>query len=180
MKTILLTLLLASTALAEDCYQYNPNINTKITPTIEYHRFNPKRPLRVQLKRKAKTKHVDNFIYFIDRKSDSVTASFASLGLDKSFGVGKKKNVDIALLIAQGYDSINDFGAFWEDFILEDHELSVAEAMCIQRNDCRAIYRDKDLRSACFKDLKKWPENRKLLVGIGIKTFGEVVTIKMR
>jgi hypothetical protein len=181
MKTILLTLLLASTALAEDCYYPSPQTNINIAPVIETYRYNPKVRLKAQVKRRTKRKEVDTFAYFINRKAKSVKASFATLGYDMSYGVGRKKDLKIALKIAQGWEKEEDFLGWLDDRLQFEHELSVYETQCEMRNECRAFYKDKQLLTACFKELRLWPSLRKMLPKRKqIISTGELVTYRAR
>jgi hypothetical protein len=164
---------------AEDCLSFPPeHVNYKLYPTIEMHRgYNPNRRLQAQAKRRAESRTVSNMIYFYGRTGGNVGATLGSLGYDLTAGYGAKKNVDIALLIAQGHEA-GDFDGSWdEEFILEEHLEEVYWANCRQRNYCRRSYKDRSTRALCFQDLKNWPEIRTYLPNLNITTFGEIVTI---
>lgn len=179
MRTLIITLLLTGQVLAEDCYNPTPQTNISITPVVETYRYNPRARLKAQVKRRTKRKEVDTFTYFIDRKAKAVTASFATLGFDMSYGVGKKQDLDIALKIAQGWEKPEDFSGWIDERLKFEHELAINEIQCEMRNECRATYRDKQLLTACFQELRKWPAYRRMLP-TRIVSFGEMVTIRTR
>lgn len=185
--SILITILgvvtgVAIIAKAEDCYNPTPQTNIAITPHVETYRHNPRVRLKAQAKRRTKHRDVQTFTYFINRKAKAVTASFATLGFDMSYGVGKKQDLDIALKIAQGWEKPEDFSGWINERLKFEHELAINEIQCEMRNECRGFYaKDKQLLTACFQELRKWPALRRMLPKRKQWiSFGEVVTIKTR
>jgi len=177
---LLLFAVLSQFAEAEDCYNFPPQyVNYEIYETVELHRYNPNRRLKAQAKRRAKSRTVSNMIYFYGRTGGKVGATLGSLGFDLTAGYGARKNVDIALLIAQGHEA-GDFDGSWdEEFIVENHLEEVYSINCEQRNYCRAQYLpNKRLMSDCFAELHRWPQDRGLLQDFKIRTFGEVVVLE--
>ena len=166
---------------AEDCFSFPPeHVNYKLYPTVELHRYNPNRRLKAQAKRRAESRTVSNMIYFYGRTGGKVGATLGSLGYDLTAGYGARKNVDIALLIAQGHEA-GDFDGSWdEEVIVEEHLEEVYWANCTQRNYCRSTYLpNKRLMSDCFAELHQWPQDRMLLKGLKITKLGEVVTVEV-
>jgi hypothetical protein len=178
MKTILLTLLLASTALAEDCYNYNPYMNRAISHIIQYR----KAPANVSCRaiiRRSKQKNVLVLRYFVT-KGKKVTATSSTLGWGKSAACGPRGGEDIALKITQGWYPA-DIGHWDEEGYKENHEDMVHEIKCEERNFCRAAYnKTPDLRTACFQELNLIPKHRHLYQGQSIVPFNELVIYKMR
>lgn len=178
MRTILILLLVAGQALAEDCNKPNPYTNITIKPQVEIYRFNPRKRLVTQANRRTKRKHTDTFTYFVNHNAKVVTATVGALGWEKSYGTGRFEDLAVALKIAQGYENAADFNSWWTDSLIPLHEQLAYNINCSHRNRCRKTYLpNKRQLTACFLDLRKWPENRTMLDWYW-QGFGELVSIK--
>lgn len=170
--TILVTIRAAQ---AEDCYIWPPNnINTTLAYTVENIRYNKRQKIKRQLA-KAKNRSTNNLVYFIDRKAQSVKATYGTLGWEQTYAIGKDGDQDIAIKISMGWEP-QDFGAWWEEFLQEEYIRDLHETKCRQRNWCRARYIQKKSKlNQCFQEINYWPKDRILYVGNGTEgSFGEM------